>query len=304
MPILSLQRQLREIGRIRIGVQVPSGNGRSRPSKLDSFRITSKSREIVDAAAELYGGDAKAWNNDGSAEFEVITQATTLDIIVPPGQPVSQWLELWSGGGCERRCDGVTNVLTMGPCLCPADVDERLALAQKGQACRATTRLNVILPALPDLGVFRLESHGYYAAVELAGAAEILARASETGLLIPARLRLEQRTKKVPGQATRQYAVPVIEFVDTRMGELGLTGPGEPAAPRLGTGRPALPQIAPPATSDFRAPPVAAPELRPLQCGDVAPDGGISTGEVCGRQSGHVGPHKNGDQTASWPQIA
>lgn len=256
MPILTLQRQMRELGRIRTGNQVSAGNGRRRPAKLDTFRLTSDSRELVDAAAEAYGGTVTPWDNNGSKEFEVITTVASLDIVVPPGQPVSQWYEMWSGGGCQRRCDGVTNVLTMQPCECPADVEQRLELAKDGKACKATTRLNVMLPALPDLGVWRLESHGYYAAVELAGAAEILAMASATGRLIPARLRLDQREKKVPGKPTNRYAVPIIEFVETRMQDLQLTAAHGPA--QLGDGqppaRPQLPSTTLPATSDFRAP--------------------------------------------------
>lgn len=266
MPIITLQRQMRELGRIRTGNQVAGGNGKRRPNKLETFRLTSSSKELVEAAAAAYGGVATPWNNDGSAEFEVITTAAVMDIVVPPGQPVSQWYELWSGGGCQRRCDGVTNVLDMTPCACPKDTDERIALAAKGLACKATTRLNVILPLLPDLGVWRLESHGYYAAVELAGAAEILAMASATGRLIPARLRLEQRSKKEPGKPTKQYAVPIIEFVDTRFGALGLTtlGSGEGARQLAAGGRPARPELPAttlPATSDFRAPtPASAPD--------------------------------------------
>jgi hypothetical protein len=257
VPILNLQRQLRELGRIRTGIQVASGSGgRKRPSKLETFRLTSSSRELVAAAAEAYGGTVTPWQNGDRAEFEVVTTAAVLDIVVPPGQPVSQWYELWSAGGCQRRCDGVTNVLDMTPCACPQDVEQRLELAAKGEACKATTRLNVMLPALPDLGVWRLESHGFYAAVELAGAAEILAMASATGRLIPARLRLEQREKKVPGKPTNRYAVPIIEFVETRMADLQLTGPDAPERPRLAAGRaspPELPSTTLPASSDFRA---------------------------------------------------
>jgi hypothetical protein len=255
MPIITLQRQMRQVGRIRTGNQVVS-NGKRRPAKLDTFRLTSKSRELIEAAAAAYGGTVTPWDNNGSPEFEVITTVAALDIIVPPGQAVSQWYEMWSGGGCQRRCDGVTNVLTMLPCECPADTDERLDLAKRGQACKATTRLNVILPALPDLGVWRLESHGYYAAVELMGAAEILAMATEVGHLIPARLRLEQREKRIPGQPTNRYAVPIIEFVGTRMADLALTGEAGDA-PQLAAGipsRPALPATTLPATSSFRAP--------------------------------------------------
>ena len=260
MPILTLQRQMRELGRIRTGNQVASRNGR-RPNKLETFRLTSESRELIEAAAVAFGGVVTPWDNNGSAEFEVITTRAAVDIVVPPGQPVSQWYEHWSAAGRLRRC-----VLD----LTARSLDERLALAKEGEACKATTRLNVILPDLPDLGVWRLESHGYYAAVELAGAAEILAMASATGRLIPARLRLEQREKKIPGKPTNKYAVPIIEFVDTTIPyhliasalEPGAgaqqIGPGT-SAPRLGPGprpsRPELPSVAPPQGSDFRAMP-------------------------------------------------
>src|SRR6185369_71864 len=232
-----------------------AAGGKKRPAKLETFRLTSSTRELIDAAAEAYGGTVTPWRNGDHDEFEVVTTAAVLDIVVPPGQPVSQWYELWSGGGCQRRCDGVTNVLTMTPCACPADTAERVELAAKGEACKATTRLNVILPALPDLGVWRLESHGFYAAVELAGAAEILAMASATGRLIPARLRLDQREKKVPGKPTNRYAVPVIEFVSTKMADLQLTGPLEAAPQLVAGGRAELPPPpALPERSSFRAP--------------------------------------------------
>jgi hypothetical protein len=271
MPIINLQRQMRELGRIRIGNQVPKKGGGTRPAKLDTFRLTSGSRELIEAAAAEFGGTVVPWRNGDQDEFEVITVTPSIDIVVPPGQPVSQWNELWSGGGCQRRCDGVTEVLTMGPCLCPVDVEQKIALAKDGQACKETTRLNVMLPQLPDLGVWRLESHGHYAAVELAGAAEILAMASARGTLIPARLRLEQREKKVPGKPTNKYAVPIIEFVETRMRDLQLTAGVGPAGPAfLGSGerpsRPELPQIAPPAASDFRA---------PFEAGDDADEGQV-----------------------------
>ncbi len=272
MPILDLQRRMREIGRIRIGAQVEyekGGKTRSRPAKLETFRLTSQSRELIDAAAEAYGGEARPWQNGDRLEFEVVTETAELDIVIPPGEPVTQWNELWRAGGCIRRCDGVTNIQTDTPCECPQDREERARLAADGEACKATTRLSVMLPALPDLGVWRLESHGYYAATELAGAAEVLAMATATGRLLPARLRLEQRTKKRPGQPTLQYAVPIIEFTRTRMAELPVFAGESGTADRLPLGRPAvpaLPETTLPATSDMRAPmPTGdAPLERPL----------------------------------------
>lgn len=252
MPIVDLQRQMRELGRIRTGQTVVPERGKPRPSKLETFRLTSREQSLIEAAAAAYGGTVSAWRD----EWEVITTSDALEILVPPWQALSQWYELWSAGGCQRRCDGRVMVLTDVPCLCPKDPDERRAAASANPptACKPTTRLNVMLPALPDLGVWRIESHGYYAATELAGAAQILELATRAGAPLPARLRLDQRSKKVPGQPTNHYAVPVIEVLDARVGEL-LASVG-PAA-MLGDGKARALQLEAPETdlpgvSDFR----------------------------------------------------
>lgn len=204
MPIVTIQRRARELGRIRIGQQVPTGETRSdgtpkfRPEKLDRFRITSASLPLMQRIAGLYGGEVAEWNNRGSKQFEVIITATRLPILVPP-QPVSQYYELWSGGGCRRRCDGETELLKDKPCICDPDPAER--------ECKPTTRLNVLLRDVEGIGVWRLESHGYYSASELPEVAEFLARA---GSYAPAWLSLEQRTVVREGK-TRRWMVPTID---------------------------------------------------------------------------------------------
>jgi hypothetical protein len=125
-----------------------------------------------------------------------------MPIHVPP-QPVSQYFELWSGGGCQRRCDGVTELLKDRPCICGPDPEQR--------SCKPTTRLNVVLSEIEGVGVWRLESHGYYAALELPGVAELLA---QTGGYVEAFLGLEQRTAKRDGQ-TRHWMVPTIDLAVT-----------------------------------------------------------------------------------------
>lgn len=203
MPILTLQQRLRELGRIRIGQKVATSNGRTRPAKLNKFRLTSPSKELLDRVAAKYGGTVAPWTPDGGApQFEVITEATRMPIHVPP-QPVSQYFELWSGGGCQRRCDGVTELLKDRPCLCGPDPEQR--------SCKPTTRLNVVLSEIEGVGVWRLESHGYYAALELPGVAELLA---QTGGYVEAFLGLEQRTAKRDGQ-TRHWMVPTIDLAVT-----------------------------------------------------------------------------------------
>jgi hypothetical protein len=206
MPIINLQRKLTEVGRIRLGAK----SDRGAPTKLDKFRLTSKSRDALEAAAEVYGGTVKPWNGPDGDAFELITTTNVLDVVVPPGNALSQWYEMWSGAGCQRRCDGQTETISGRPCLCPADQTQRSELSARGGACRPTTRLSVLLPKVKTVGIWRLESHGYFAATELAGIAELLQQVSATDRYLPATLRLEQRSARRQGKLSR-FAVPVLE---------------------------------------------------------------------------------------------
>jgi hypothetical protein len=218
MPILTLQKRARELGRIRIGQKGDKGQ----PQKLDRFRITSPAKHIVEKVAELYGGTFREWTpTGGTQQWEVITDATRIPIMVPP-QPVTQFLETWSAAGCTHRCDGETNYLTGDPC----DTESR-----EHQEARPTTRLNVVLRDVEGVGVFRLESHGWNAAVELPQAAEFLAAA---GGYINGWVSLEQRTSKAivnDKPQTRHFMVPIIE-IDVTPAEL-MAGKGRVAAPPM-----------------------------------------------------------------------
>lgn len=226
MPILDLQRRLREAGRIRIGEAVPAkkrdGSATTRPKKLETFRFTSPDRESVDAIAGLYGGDVRKWEGAPAGEqWEVVTQATSVPVMLPPGPLASsQWYELWSGGGCVRRCDGQTEVISESPCQC--DPDER--------ECKPHTRLSVILTDLQGIGVWRLDTQGWYAATELAGAMEMVALMQTAGRLVSGHLVLTQKEQRKPGEPVRKFAVPGLDL-DVRPG-VALTG-GAADAPAL-----------------------------------------------------------------------
>lgn len=237
MPLLDVQMRARELGRIRIGQVVTAKNGKTRPSKLDRFRITSHSRELIVKVAALYGGEATEWapQGGGAPGWEVVTTSTRLPVLVPP-QPISQWHEHWSGGGCLRRCDSVREVLTDSPCICGPDPADRL--------CKPTTRLNVVLREVEGLGVFRLETHGYYAAVELPSAADLLA--ASRGYIV-GHLGLEERVVKRAGE-TRRFMVPTLD-VDITPTQLMAGGAG------------AVPGAI--AAAERPAPAAAAPAARP-----------------------------------------
>lgn len=236
MPIIDLQTRSRELGRIRLGVKEAftkrNGEPGTRPAKLDRFRLTSASQPLLEKVAELYGGQVQPWTPDGgSPAFEVITDARRLPILVPQ-QPVTQWYEAWRKSGCIHRCDGRTNVLTDEPCD-PEDPLHREATD------KPTTRLNVVLRDVEGIGVWRVETKGWHAAVELPDVAEFLAQA---GGYVAGWLALEQRTSvdnSGPKPVTQHFMVPIIEIDVTpaqllagggRVSPAALTGGPVPAA--------------------------------------------------------------------------
>ena len=262
--IATMPAWLRELGRIRLGHRVPDANGNLRPKALDRFRLTSRSEKLIAAAADLYGGAPEPWQppmDGGAPQWQVILDVDELDVLIPPTHALSQCFELWTSGGCQRRCDGLREQLGDRPCICPDDHDERTDAAKDGKACTPTTRLSVMVPTLPDLGVWRVEAHGFYAAVELAGAGAILDLAAATNRLLPARLRIDRRQIKRPNEPRKDFVVPVLELLQPLAAVLEQAGagalPGAPAVAGIGGApsdddRPALEQAPSPADVNDR----------------------------------------------------
>lgn len=198
--ILTLQQRVREIGRIRIGQKGPKGN----PQKLTTFRFTSYDKRTIDTAAGLWGGTVKACEDpDLKGQWEVVTASSEIPIMASPTEP-TQYMELWSGGGCKRRCNGRDELISGGVCQCDPDKPE----------CKPTTRLSVILPDLPGLGVWRLESHGWNAAQELIQTYEFLRSLTRGDQFPEAMLAVEERTSRSDG-TTKRFMVPVIRLTMT-----------------------------------------------------------------------------------------
>jgi hypothetical protein len=214
--IITLQRQARELGRLRTGLT--DGN---RPVRSETWIVTSHAEHYVEAAAAEWGGTAEKWQPQGSgaAQFRVITQATCLDAILPPGDPLSQSYEMWSRGGCQRRCDGMTEQLTDAPCLCIAQFGESWYEQEKGDVCSAHTRLNVILPQMPDIGVWRMETGSFYAANEIAAHVDLIRNATGGNIAVPIRLRMEQRQRVAAGK-TKKFPVVAVELRGSTAGQL------------------------------------------------------------------------------------
>jgi hypothetical protein len=77
------------------------------------------------------------------------------------------------------------------------------------EVCRPTSRITVMLPDLPDLGVWRLETKSYYAADAMAGGVDTVLQATDGRGLMPVRMWIEQRTA-VRGGKTKNFPVVMV----------------------------------------------------------------------------------------------
>lgn len=255
-----LPTRMRELGRLRMGSQATTvskktGQPVSYPVRSNTWRFTSQSPELLGAVAELYGGEVEPWPEaPGEGRFyQVSSDASSVDVLIPVAYSLSQHYELWTADGCARRCDGRTNLITDSPCVCPKDISARMeaAAGAKPTACKPTTRLNVLLPEIPDLGFWRMEAHGYQAAIEIPGALAMyvgLARqaagpgADVDSLIVRAELAIEPRRSKKPGKPPADYVVPVIRTPQVTPNML-MAGSG--SAAQLGSAVPAAGELGP-----------------------------------------------------------
>jgi hypothetical protein len=161
-----------------------------------------------------------------SNQWQVITNATEIPVyLVPDGMSV--FYEMWSGGGVQRRCDGVEcemprqvgndYEMVMVPCVCRAEGVRN---------CRPYSRLQVIIPQVSFRGVWRLESKGWNAATELPGMYDMVIALTQAGQFVQARLGMEHREQQTAA-GKRKFVVPRLSIEQTALqlqaGEAGVT---------------------------------------------------------------------------------
>lgn len=263
MAIADLQRRDTEVGRIRLGKKTASGQA----DKLETFRFTSADQAMIEEIARFYGGEAVPWMNDKKRHFEVITDKDVIPVYIPP-QIIDPWYEQWGRGVCQRRCDGIRDTIYDRPCDCSTDQQG------KKSKCKPTTRVNLYLAEIPGMGVWRLETHGIYAAGEMV---QLSDRIQGIKVPLPARLHLEQRGRKFFNLEknkveTLDYPVPVLWLDSVTAQHVAIGGDAvsqvvrAAAAQRLGTDAP--PAIEAPSTPALPAAPSApAPDPTLIQRG-------------------------------------
>jgi hypothetical protein len=250
VPLSQLDRRAPEAGRIRLGEKTAKAM-----RAIETFRFTSPHRAAIEQIAAMYGGVSKPWSDDKARirnQWEVKTEATTVEVYLPAGG-LSCWYEKWTGGGAERRCDGVTcevagrDGMEDVPCIC-----DRKGVAE----CRPHTRMNVVLPGVNFYGTWRLESKGWNAAHELPGMYDMISQMAQQGAMVKAFMHLEQRTTVSLGK-TKHFVTPTLSVGSTPEELLGGQGTARPqlnsAQPPVQDATPALAAAAPVAVEVIRA---------------------------------------------------
>lgn len=199
---VSIPLKYRELGRIRIGERGAKGE----PQRLETFRLTSQNKILLERGADLWGGRVEPWleRPGAGSQWELITEVSELPVWVPRQRiRESQYFQWWSRGGCQRRCNGEVEQISGRACLC----------AQSGERkCSLITHLQVILPDLPDIGIWRMVTTSFHAAQELPGSVEFFGGLESPADPLPeASLAVELRSSKANGQ-TRHFPVPVLRL--------------------------------------------------------------------------------------------
>jgi hypothetical protein len=200
VPIIARQRALSRVGEIRTGGEKPE---RGAGKKLETFRLTSQHRDIIDRCAGLYGGAPSEWQSPNGKAWQLYTESAALPCWVIVNYSLTLMYERWEGATkCVRRCDGEEEFLTSGPCICNLEGEDQ---------CDIVTRLMVVLPETGTSLGWQLRSIGENASRELAGAIDLADSLAKGKAFVPATLRLTQRRGTKDGQVVR-YSVPVLDF--------------------------------------------------------------------------------------------
>ena len=204
-PAGRIEPRLPEVGRIRLGTKTRAANGKERPADSETLIFTSASKGTLSRLAAVVGGAVEGWPN-GQEPWRLTSAVDSLAVQVPPQAMREPCYEEWSAAGLLCRCDGETcevpedrpdgPVLVTQPCHCDPPDD---------MTCRVTTRLSVVLPQVPGLGVWTATTHSAIAAGELAGQLRLLQLSGSTGL-VPATIAIERERTR------RGRAVPVLRL--------------------------------------------------------------------------------------------
>lgn len=142
------------LGYVKIGIKVPTAgstmaNPKERPEKIDYMRFVDKNLDVVPGLPEYLQEENKP------REFEFYFPSDNPDDFWDPA------MRLWGSRKLKCRGDNNGNGLNMETgetVVCPCKQAE--SVGTKAPQCSATAKLLVVLPEVPGIGVFQIDTKG------------------------------------------------------------------------------------------------------------------------------------------------
>jgi hypothetical protein len=175
VPLDNIPGSMPCIGKISAGymdVKTTQGRAVTFPVKSRTLVFRCADPAVLRQAQNIVGGTvSKSPNPRAEGMWRLISEASELQVVIATDdrRDAPARYEAWGASGKLRDCDGRTCRFVIEaksgerqdnvPCRCAA---HDLA-AEDPEACRITTRLNLVIPsfaAIPGVGVWQLESRG------------------------------------------------------------------------------------------------------------------------------------------------
>ncbi|MET9959298.1 hypothetical protein ABZ128_09450 [Streptomyces sp. NPDC006326] len=145
------------VGRFRSGRLVGK-----QPEALSEWRVTTGDPVVAAEIARLMGGDPEEWDTDKEDNIEILTDSSSIEIIIESSDKIDASMKLFGMTGLVHHCDGVEFLSPDEdkgtPCGCPPLLQDRKDKAKAGRGPKPSIDVVFKLAKAPDLGLFRFNS--------------------------------------------------------------------------------------------------------------------------------------------------
>lgn len=211
MPIAGVSdiRRLPRLGKIRLGIKTTNASGAEYPKAVDYFVVNEDDSTPAHAAAAFHQVYA-----DKPRSVDVMFPVADRDIYF------SQWYKAY-GSGTGKICQGDGQIATKvdtqtGEMIeIGCDPDECPLYAKKH--CRRQASLQFLLPKVPGLGVWQLDTTSFHSIVNLNSALDFITAVAGRAHMIP--LQLIVRPQEVAPDGKKK----VVYVLDLRMDQVRLS---------------------------------------------------------------------------------
>ena len=227
VPLDDIPGRMPRIGKISAGymdVKTIQGRTITFPVKSRTLVFRCADPAVLRQAQKIVGGTvSRSPSPRAEGVWRLISEASELQVVIATDdrRDAPARYEAWGASGKLRDCNGRTCRSAIDPksgerqdnvpCWCAAHA----LAAEDPEACRITTRLNLVIPsfaAIPGVGVWQLESRGRITFADLKGLRELFQRLDLPGAMgTPVALRMDIVRGRNP-RTSEPWEFPVFRF--------------------------------------------------------------------------------------------